>query len=131
MDPREDNDPERGQPGEPEYPAIPIAPDPPPMPEVLRGPGAALPRGREPAGAGAVFSDTTKAWAISMDFVFTVLGALLLGYFADRWFGTAPKAAIGGLVVGFSFALWRIIRRTLADEKREKEEREKSRSGSR
>ncbi len=130
MNPRED-DPQRGEAGEPVYPAIPVAPPPPPMPDVLRGPAGGKPRGRDPAGPGAMFSDTTKAWAISMDFVFTVLGALLLGYFADRWFGTAPKAAIGGLVLGFSFALWRIIRRTLADDKREKAEREKSRSGSR
>lgn len=131
MNPRDDGDPGRGGASEPEYPAIPVAPDPPPIPEVLRGPAGGRPRGRDPDAPGALFSDTTKAWAIAMDFVFTILGALLLGYFADRWFGTAPKAALGGLVLGFAFALWRIIRRTLADDKREKEEREKSRSGSR
>lgn len=58
-----------------------------------------------------------------MDFVGSLLGAMLLGYFADRWQGTSPRYTLIGMVVGFVFALYRIITRTLADERREQEQR--------
>jgi F0F1-type ATP synthase assembly protein I len=126
MDSRDENDPQPAP--EPEFPPIPHPPPPPPIPEVLLGStGSAKPRQPQ---RGTVYSDTTRSWGIAMDFVFTILGALFLGYFIDRWLGSAPRATITGLVLGFSFALWRIIRRTLADERKEKAEREKARSGS-
>ena len=106
-------------------------PDPlagPPLPDVLqRAPQAGRPPGSQPSA----FSDVSKAWSVALDFVFTVLGALLLGYFLDRWQGTNPRWTIVGLVVGFTFALYRIIRRTLADEKQEKAARERARRGGR
>ncbi len=128
MDPNRDKTPPPEETDEAEFPAIPHPPPPPPIPEVLRG-STGEDRPAKAAG-GSGYSDTTRAWGVAMDFVFTIIGALLLGYFSDKWFQTAPRWTIVGLVLGFSFALWRIIRRTLAEDRRERERREKQKSGS-
>lgn len=113
--------PQRDESGETEHPFapdIPIPPPPPPLPELLdRAPSQHAThsdeRGRTPMG------DTARAWGIAMDFVVTVIGLALVGYFADRYLKSSPTWTVVGLGAGFAFALYKIIRRTLADEKRE------------
>ncbi|MGH7243918.1 MAG: AtpZ/AtpI family protein [Phycisphaerales bacterium] len=101
-------------------------PPPPPIPELLTQPvdRTAYKHGKAPA-TDSDFGNVSTAWGVAMDFVGSVLGALLLGYFADKWQGTSPRYTLIGMVVGFTFALYRIITRTLADERREKERRNK------
>jgi len=122
------DDREREEPGEPEEPPLFHAPEPPPIPEVLRGPITG--KGKDSAGSGSGYSDMNKAWGVAMDFVFTILGSALLGYFADRWFHTGSALTLTGLGLGFAIALVRIIHRTMADERREREARESRKSGS-
>ncbi len=96
---------------------------PPEIPELLREP-ARMPGGstvKNPEESD--IANVSTAWGVAMDFVGCVIGALLLGYFADKWQNTNPRYTLIGMVVGFTFALYRIIRRTLADEKKEQARR--------
>ncbi len=104
-------------------------PPPPPIPETLREKPGAGSTGKDGGSSG--YGDMTKAWGAAMDFVFTIIGAALLGYFADRWQGTSPRYTLIGLVAGFALSLYRIIRRTLADEKREQERKKGGTGGPR
>lgn len=87
---------------------------PPPIPETLRHPVARRPE--KPVSASSDYSGMTKAWSVAMEFVFTIIASLLLGWFADRWRGTSPRYTLIGMALGFAFALFQIIRRTLKDE---------------
>ena len=107
-------------------PDIPTPPPPPPVPELLTRPvhhPAPPLTPPKPTSKG----DTARAWGIAMDFVVTVIGMALLGYFADKYLNSSPTWTIVGLSAGFAFALYKIIRRTLADEKREAAARDASR----
>lgn len=88
---------------------------PPPIPESLRRPVARRPE--KPVSDSGDYSGMTKAWSVAMEFVFTIVASLLLGWFADRWQGTSPRYTLIGMALGFAFALFQIIRRTLKDEK--------------
>lgn len=111
-----------GSPNEPDdlhfTPDIPTPPPPPPVPDLLTRPVGHL-SSQAASDHPTAMGDTARAWGVAMDFVVTVIGMLLLGYFADKYFKTTPKITLGAMVGGFAFALYRIIRRTLADEKRE------------
>ncbi|MBX3389017.1 MAG: AtpZ/AtpI family protein [Phycisphaeraceae bacterium] len=106
------------------------SPPPPQIPELLREPVARPPvLDRNEVASQSGLANVSTAWGVAMDFVGSVIGALLLGYFADRWQGTSPRYTLIGMVVGFTFALYRIISRTLAEERREKERRNKRKQG--
>ncbi len=60
-----------------------------------------------------------RAWAIAMDFVFTILAGLLLGWGFDKWRGTAPWGLLGGLVVGFVAAFVVILKQSAKEERRD------------
>ena len=99
---------------------------PPEIPELLREP-VGKPGGASKNPEESDIANVSTAWGVAMDFVGCVLGALLLGYFADKWQNTNPRYTLIGMVVGFTFALYRIIRRTLADDKKEQERRKAGR----
>jgi len=109
---------------------IPHPPPPPPIPELLTRPvdRSAFTKQKPPPSESG-FANVSTAWGVAMDFVGSLLGAMLLGYFADKWQGTSPRYTLIGMVVGFTFALYRIITRTLAEERREKEQRNKAKKG--
>ena len=64
------------------------------------------------AGAG-------RAWAVALDFVFTIIAGAGLGWLADRWRGSLPLWTMVGLVAGFVTAFIRIIRTTQRQEREE------------
>ena len=101
--------------------------EPPPMPELLRKPVPDPKHGKDGEGSG--LSDMSKAWGVALGFMFTIIGCALAGYFADRWQHTGTRYSLIGLVVGFTIALVRIIRKTMADEKKEQERRRSGGSG--
>ncbi len=96
------------------------------IPEVLRTPvkkpdydptygnSASRPSSDDVRGMG-------RAWAIAMDFVFTIVAGLLLGWGLDSWKGTAPWGLLGGLVVGFTAAFVVIVKQSAKQERAEKE----------
>lgn len=119
---REDHHPAADHPIDPYQAAIDAAPR---VPESLSTPSAIETKVRESENQESAMANVSTAWGVAMDFVGCVIGALLLGYFADKWQGTGSRYTLIGMVVGFTFALYRIISRTLADERREQQRRGK------
>lgn len=68
-----------------------------------------------------------KAWGVALDFVFTVLAGLIIGWFIDRYLGAKPWGVLGGLAGGFILAFVRIVRNTQRAEAREKAARQAGR----
>ena len=74
----------------------------------------------QPRGAGAAMShrQTGVAYRVLVDMIAGLLVGGFFGYWLGRWFGWAPYALIGGLIVGFAAGVnnaWRAIR-TYSDE---------------
>ena|SRR5215471_18226354 len=98
-------------------------PDPGPIPDVLqKGPE----RKPAPPESGSGFAGMARAWAIALDFVFTILAGAGLGWLFDRWRGSGPVGLLVGLGLGFFLAFWRIIRTT---QKQEREDAARRRGG--
>ena len=96
------------------------APDPGPIPAVLRGGPAKKPEPED------VISDTAgmaKAWAVALDFVFTIIAGAAVGWLADRWLKSAPTGLLVGLGLGFVLAFWRIVQSTRRQEAAERAKR--------
>lgn len=89
------------------------------IPEVLRTPV------RKPEHYGtprmgpsvADWGDTARAWGLALEFVFSTVGALVLGYLIDRWAGTTPRWSFIGLALGLVLAFVRIVRHTQRQQK--------------
>jgi F0F1-type ATP synthase assembly protein I len=58
------------------------------------------------------WSDMAMAWGLAMEFVFSILGGLVLGWLLDRWLGTGPTFVIVGLAAGFVLAFIRIVKQS-------------------
>lgn len=58
------------------------------------------------AGEGAA---ENRGWAVGIEFVGSVLVGALIGYFLDKWLGTAPWLMIVFLLLGFAAGLRRTI----------------------
>jgi F0F1-type ATP synthase assembly protein I len=100
------------------------------IPEVLKNPPPGTPklepdRPRPPSQA----LQMGRAWAMAMDFVFTIIAGAVLGWLFDRWRGTAPAGALIGLAVGFVLAFYRIVRATQKQEAAERRAKEQERGG--
>lgn len=122
-----------GAPGDAERPADPFqaAIDAAPkIPELLREPVGLHVPGRDAPKLGAVGSlmDAGKAWGAALNFVFTIIAGLLLGWLCDYFFKTKPWGVLGGLAAGFVLAFVQIVRNTLKTEAKEKAERERRKS---
>jgi len=116
------NDPEEptGSEGADDFhPDIPEPPPPPEIPELLTRPVDHPAAAPEKPRSSSGISEMGKAWGVAMDFVFSILGSLLIGHFLDRWLQTTPKITLIAMAVGFVFAFWRIVRRTLKEERDE------------
>lgn len=64
-----------------------------------------------------------KAWGIATEFVASIMGSFLVGFAIDSYFNTLPTWSLVMLLIGLTYAVWRIVRRTMEDEKREKAEK--------
>jgi len=91
-------------------------PHPGPIPEVLRDrPGHAKPAAKTESGMVGM----AKAWAVALDFVFSILAGGGLGWLIDLWRSSAPWGLLIGMALGFVVGFWRIIRTTQAQERDE------------
>ena len=91
-------------------------PHPGPIPAVLRDQPA---RPAAPSNADAGVAGMARAWAVALDFVFSILAGAGLGWGFDRWRGTTPWGLLVGLGLGFVIAFWRIVRTTQAQERQD------------
>ena len=131
-DPRPDadrvNEPEEAlQP----YPIIPDLPEPPQIPQLLTTPVRKptnrniLGMGENPTALGRAsqMAGMGKAWGVATEFVASIIGSFLVGFGVDTYFNTLPTWSLAMLTLGLVYAVWRIMRRTMEDEKREKAEK--------
>ena len=58
------------------------------------------------------------AWAVSMDFAYGVIGAVLVGLLVDFLAGTSPWGLIIGAVLGLIGAGYRFVKEALAMNRR-------------
>lgn len=114
------------KPSDPYQAAIDAAPK---IPELLTRPVGLPVPGRDAPKLGPVGSlmDAGKAWGAALNFVFTIIAGLLIGWLIDYWLKTRPWGVLGGLATGFVLAFVQIVRNTLKTEAREKAERDAKR----
>ncbi len=100
-------DPADGTPAE-----RPSGPFPPPaMPDVLKRAGPnepTRPMGPIPRGGGSAMQ-SSRVFAIGMDFVYGVVGCAALGWVLDWYFKTAPRWLLIGAGIGIVVAMYRFI----------------------
>ncbi|MBL8763681.1 MAG: AtpZ/AtpI family protein [Phycisphaerae bacterium] len=94
------------------------------IPELLRSPVARPASMRTSDASPTSFAETAKAWGIAMDFVFTTIAGLLLGWLADRYLAAGSGAwVLIGLALGLVTAFVRIVRATQRQERLERASR--------
>lgn len=89
------------------------------IPEVLRRPVEHPSKHPKPAaGTQSGLGDLGKALAIGLDFLFTAAAGGVVGYFVDRWLGSAPTGLLIGLGIGFAAGTVRLIQRSTAEDRK-------------
>ncbi len=51
-----------------------------------------------------------KAWSLAIEMVAAVCVSLFIGWWVDRWLGTAPWGLLGFILLGIATAMWTAIR---------------------
>ncbi len=77
------------------------------------------PEAAKPSVSGMSHRQTGVAYRILVDMIAGLLVGGFLGYWLDRWWGSAPYSLIVGLIVGFGAGVnnaWRAIRVYTAQE---------------
>jgi ATP synthase protein I len=63
------------------------------------------------AGADPRSSQTIgKAWSLAIEMVAAVGVSIFIGWWVDRWFGSAPWGLLGFILLGVATAMWTAIR---------------------
>jgi len=80
----------------------------------LRAARGTVEKPRQSSGIGGVsHRQTGVAYRVLVDMIAGLLVGGVLGYWLDRWLGSAPFALVAGLLVGFvagAYNAWRAIR---------------------
>lgn len=92
------------------------------IPEVLRD-RPASPSHVSPAKGGNPMLGVAAAWATAFDFVFTVLAGGAAGYFLGNWKGNQALWVLGGVGLGLTIGIWRLVARNQAQEREEERQR--------
>jgi ATP synthase protein I len=72
-------------------------------------------RGRRAQAEGVAADPRTtqtvgKAWSLAIEMVAAVGVSVFIGWWCDRWFGTAPWCLLGFILLGIATAMWTAIR---------------------
>jgi ATP synthase protein I len=72
-------------------------------------------RGRRAEAEGPTADPRTtqtigKAWSLAIEMVAAVVVSVFIGWWCDRWFGTAPWGLLGFILLGIAAAMWTAIR---------------------
>lgn len=85
------------------------------IPEVLRQRPGAKPVIRGKTGETGL-AGMAAAWAVAFDFVFVVLAGCTAGYFMGKWKGNQAGWVLGGMALGLTLGIWRLIKKAQAEE---------------
>lgn len=55
-----------------------------------------------------------KGWSLAIEMVSAVAVSLFIGWWVDRWLGTAPWGLLGFILLGVAAAMWTAIRTGMA-----------------
>jgi ATP synthase protein I len=61
----------------------------------------------------STISQGARAWATSLDFVFSIVALGGIGWLIDRWRGTAPWFMLTGLILGLVVGFYRFVKEAL------------------
>jgi F0F1-type ATP synthase assembly protein I len=136
LDPNDGAEPVEEPVEQPAMPYIPDLPEPPPFPVLLNTPVRKpterniLGMGEKPTALGRAsqLAGMGKAWGLATEFVASIIGSFLIGFAIDTFFKTTPTWTLIMIGVGLTYAVWRIMRRTMEEEKREKAEKANAKS---
>ena len=66
-----------------------------------------------------------KAWSLAIEMVAAVGVCVFIGWWIDRWFGTAPWGLVGFILFGIATAMWSAIRTGMAMQRAQLEDAER------
>lgn len=67
-------------------------------------------RAAEPKARDGKSREESKSWSVAVEFVGAMLVGGLVGWFVDKYAGTAPWGMIGMLLLGFAAGLRSVLR---------------------
>lgn len=65
---------------------------------------------RRPDADPRAMRSVGKAWSLAIEMVAAVGVSLFIGWWLDRWLGTAPWGLLGFILLGVATAMWSAIR---------------------
>jgi ATP synthase protein I len=78
--------------------------------ETVRERKAAEAASRRPDADPRAMRSVGKAWSLAIEMVAAVVVSLFIGWWLDRWLGTAPWGLLGFILLGVATAMWSAIR---------------------
>jgi ATP synthase protein I len=93
--------------------------------EAVRVRKAAEAASRRPDADPAQVRNIGKAWSLAIEMVAAVGVCVFIGWWIDRWFGTAPWGLVGFILLGIATAMWSAIRTGMAMQRAQLEESER------
>jgi ATP synthase protein I len=66
-----------------------------------------------------------KAWSLAIEMVAAVGVSVFIGWWLDRWLGTAPWGLVGFILLGIAAAMWSAIRTGMAMQREQLSESER------
>jgi ATP synthase protein I len=82
--------------------------------EAVRGRRAAEAASRRPDADPRQTRNIGKAWSLAIEMVAAVGVSVFIGWWLDRWLGTAPWGLVGFILLGIATAMWSAIRTGMA-----------------
>ena len=78
--------------------------------DTVRGRQAAEASKRAPDADPRAMRAVGKAWSLAIEMVAAVCVSIFIGWWLDRWLGTAPWGLLGFILLGVATAMWSAIR---------------------
>lgn len=66
-----------------------------------------------------------KAWSLAIEMVAAVGVSVFIGWWLDRWLGSAPWGLVGFILLGIATAMWSAIRTGMAMQRAQLEDAER------
>lgn len=93
--------------------------------EAVRVRQAAEAATRRPDADPAQSRNIGKAWSLAIEMVAAVGVSVFIGWWLDRWLGSAPWGLVGFILLGIAAAMWSAIRTGMAMQREQLSESER------